>query len=143
MRFKLLMILSLLGLLVISSSFAMAHEGDDTGAHHTNSGHMWDWWGIPFMGFWMVIIFVVQVVLAVLVYRDAETRGMNGVVWAILVVLPWIGLLFLIVYAVVRKEKPQELSTGKSAVGVLDERYARGEITREEYMVKKNDIERR
>ncbi|MGM0510989.1 MAG: SHOCT domain-containing protein, partial [Thermoplasmatota archaeon] len=69
---------------------------------------------------------------------DAEKRGMNGLLWFILVILPMVGLLFLVLYLVIR-----ESSTGryenKSARKILDERYARGEISKEEYMdMKKN-----
>jgi putative membrane protein len=104
---------------------------------------MWDWWGIPFMGFWMIIIFAVQIVLAVLVYGDAETRNMSGALWAILVVLPWIGFLFLVIYAAVRKDKPRVSPGGTSAVAVLDDRYARGEISRDEYLMMKRDLDGR
>lgn len=140
MRFKLLMILSLLGLLVIASGSAMAHEGDDTGAHHMEGGHMWDWWGIPFMGFWMIAIWLVFVVVAILVYKDAERRGMNGLLWFVLVILPWIGILFLIVYLVVREDKAPQSRLQNSSVNILDERYARGDIERESYLRMKKDL---
>jgi putative membrane protein len=143
MRIRLVVVLALLGLLVGASGLVSADVADGDGMHHGDWGHMWDWWGVPFMGFWMIIIFVVQVVLAVLVYGDAEARRMNGVLWAILVALPWIGLLFLLVYAVVRNEKPQGIAAHNSAVAMLDERYANGEISRDEYLVKRKDIERR
>jgi putative membrane protein len=143
MRIRLVVVLALLGLLVGASGLVSADVVDGDGTHHGDWGHMWDWWGIPFMGFWMIIIFVVQVVLAVLVYGDAEARRMNGVLWAILVALPWIGLLFLLVYAVVRNEKPQGIDADKGAMAVLDERYAKGELSRDEYLAKRKDIERR
>jgi len=50
-----------------------------------------------------VIILVVFILIAIWVYRDAESRGMSGVLWLIVVILlSWIGL---IIYFVVRKPK--------------------------------------
>jgi putative membrane protein len=102
---------------------------------------MMDWWGIPFMGFMMIGIWLIFVVVAILVYRDANKRGMNGLLWLILVILPWIGIVFLVVYLVIREEKnTQQSSPNKTAEQMLDERYAKGEITRGEYQQKKQDI---
>jgi putative membrane protein len=103
--------------------------------------HMMDWWGIPFMGFWMMGIWLVFIVIAFLVYQDANKREMNGLLWFILVILPWIGIVFFVVYLVIREEKNHPQSTTKRTVEqILDERYAKGEIMREEYQQKKNDI---
>ena len=38
--------------------------------HHMD--HMMDWWGIPNMGFWWIAVWVVQLILAILVCKDAE-----------------------------------------------------------------------
>ncbi len=105
--------------------------------------HMMDWWGIPFMGFWMIGVWLVFVVIAFFVYKDAKERGMNELLWFILVVLPWIGILFLIIYLLVREEKKPQQPSQKSAEQILDERYARGEITREEYQQKSQDLRQR
>jgi putative membrane protein len=79
-------------------------NGGDFG-HMMEWGHMMDWWGIPFMGFWWIAVWVVQFVLALLVYKDAEKQEKNGLLWFLLVILPWIGILFLIGYLVVRSEE--------------------------------------
>ncbi|HOK58712.1 MAG TPA: SHOCT domain-containing protein [Methanothrix sp.] len=107
------------------------------------SYHMMDWgpmwwgtWGV-FPIIWMIGYWLVFLAIAYLVYRDAESRGMNGLMWAILVVLPWIGILFLIVYLLKRDEV-----SGRSAESILDERYARGELTRDEYLRMKEDLRR-
>jgi len=57
--------------------------------------HMMDWWGIPFMGYMMIGVWLVFIVIAFLVYQDANKRGMNGLLWFILVILPMIGIVFL------------------------------------------------
>ncbi len=50
-----------------------------------------------------VIILIIFILIAIWVYRDAESRGMSGVLWLIIVIiLSWIGL---IIYLVVRKPK--------------------------------------
>jgi len=92
------------------------------------------------MGFWTIGVWLVLIVIAFLVYRDAETRGMNGLLWLVLVILPWIGILFLVLYLILRAEKSTQISAPKDAFQILDERYAKGEITKEEYEQKKKDL---
>ena len=99
-----------------------------------------DWWGVPFMGFWMLGLWLVLVFIAFLVYKDAEDRGMNGLLWFILVVLPWVGIIFLIVYLIIRESKGASAIPYKSANAILDERYARGEITRDDDHRMKKDL---
>lgn len=93
------------------------------------------------MGFWMIGGWLVFVVIAFLVYKDAEKRGMDGILWFVLVILPWIGILSLIIYLIIREDKTKQLSPQKSAKDILDARYARGELTKEEYLQMKKDIE--
>jgi heme/copper-type cytochrome/quinol oxidase subunit 2 len=50
-----------------------------------------------------VVWFVIAILLCIWVYRDAESRGMNGVLWLIIVLIA--GIIGLIIYLVVRKEK--------------------------------------
>ncbi|MBS3817477.1 MAG: SHOCT domain-containing protein [Candidatus Thermoplasmatota archaeon] len=100
---------------------------------------MGGWWWL-----WPIIWIAVALVIGILVYRDAEKRGMNGLLWLILVLLPMIGLLFLVIYLVIREERGQEMKSKseKSAKKLLDERYARGEITTEEYREMKEEIKK-
>ncbi len=96
--------------------------------------------GNPVFGFWWVAVWVVQLMLAFLVYKDAEKRNKNGILWFVLVFLPWAGIIFLIVYLIIREEKDEMISTLKDVQKILDERYAKGEITREKYLQAKKDI---
>lgn len=105
--------------------------------------HMMDWWGIPNMGFWWIAVWVVQFILAFLVYKDAEKQGKNSLLWFFLIILPWIGILFLIGYLVVRGEEADIEEAIEYAQKVLDERYAKGEITRAEYLQMRKDIEKK
>ncbi|MEM2994701.1 MAG: PLDc N-terminal domain-containing protein [Candidatus Bathyarchaeia archaeon] len=53
------------------------------------------------MAFW----FIVWLVIAILVYRDADSRGMNGILWFLIVLI--FGIIGIIIYLIVRKEKQQ------------------------------------
>jgi putative membrane protein len=130
--------LAILGMILLLAGPAIA-DGDDD---HMDGGDMMDmnWWGSSFMWFWMIGYLVIFVIIGVLIYRDAEKRGMNGLLWFILVILPWIGILFLILYLIIRKDTATPITEHKSANLILDERYAKGEITREDYQRMKKDI---
>ena len=112
---------------------------------NSNDNHHWmDGWSM--MGgwwfLWPIIWIAVALVIGILVYSDAEKRGMNGLLWLILVLLPMVGLIFLVIYIVIREERSS--SSGKDIVKspekILDERYARGEISKEEYKEMKKEI---
>jgi len=107
--------------------------------HHPMDGWsmMGGWWFL-----WPIIWIAVALIIGILVYRDAEKRGMNGLLWLILVLLPMVGLLFLVIYIVIREEKrvSSEKGIGKSPEKILDERYARGDIPKSEYKEMKKEI---
>jgi TctA family transporter len=50
-----------------------------------------------------IVWFIIDILLCIWVYRDAESRGMNGVLWLIVVLIA--GILGLIIYLIVRKDK--------------------------------------
>ena len=63
----------------------------------------------------VAIMFVIGILIAIWVYRDAQSRGMSGVLWLIIVILTsWIGL---IIYLVVRSPKvaPPQMAYGGMA----------------------------
>ena len=108
--------------------------------------NMMDWF--PFMGFGSVFTTLLSLVVAYLVYKDAEKRGMNGLLWGLPILVPWIGILFLILYLVLRDSGRHIVAEGSiapartTAEEVLDERYARGEVTREVYLQMKEDLKK-
>jgi H+/Cl- antiporter ClcA len=52
----------------------------------------------------IIVFFIISILLAVWVYRDAEARGKNGALWLIILLLA--GLIGLIIWLIVRpKEK--------------------------------------
>lgn len=54
--------------------------------------------------FLIIGLWVIFILIAVWVYRDAESRGMSGALWLIIVIL--LGLIGLIVYLIVRSDHP-------------------------------------
>ncbi len=50
-----------------------------------------------------IVWFIVAILLCIWVYRDAESRGMSGALWLIIVLIA--GIIGLIIYLVVRKDK--------------------------------------
>ena len=62
-------------------------------------------WGLGILMCLLIplIWFIVWILVAIWVYRDAEARGMSGVLWLLIVIL--LGLLGIIIYLVVRKDK--------------------------------------
>ena len=109
---------------------------------------MMDW--VPFMGwgFGTVFSWVVSLAVAYLVYKDAEKRGMNGLLWGLPILIPWAGILFLILYLILRDSSrhiaPEVRPAGSNATAeeILDRRYAGGEISREVYLQIKEDIKK-
>jgi putative membrane protein len=110
---------------------------------------MMDWF--PFMGFGTVFSWLVSLAVAYLVYKDAEKRGMNGLLWGLPILIPWAGILFLILYLILRDSgrhiAPEVTPAGSAesktaAEEILDKRYTGGEISREVYLQMKEDIKK-
>ena len=98
----------------------------------------------PFMGFFKIaillafLIWLVFLVLAFLVYKDADKRGLNGLLWGLPMLIPWLGAIFLILYLILRDGG--QLAARKTRTSdILDERYAKGELTRDQYLSMKDD----
>jgi putative membrane protein len=82
----------------------------------------------------MLAWIVLFLVIGYFVYLDANKRGMNGIQWWILVIIPMIGIIALILYIILRETGTQKsMSEGKTAIDILKERYAKGEITSEQF----------
>jgi putative membrane protein len=100
------------------------------------------WWELPYISYWGVLFWIVQIIIAIFVYKDAQKRKQNDLLWLVLIILPWIGILFLIIYVIIRGEETEMKESIDESLNTLDERYAKGEITREEYFQIQKDLEK-
>ena len=61
----------------------------------------------PFAGLiLMVVCWLVQLIVAYLIYRDAKEQKMLAPVWAILAILPMFGYLADLLYLIIREFRP-------------------------------------
>jgi len=81
-------------------------DGIGHGWHSTFSNHSWTWfwpWA-GFAGFFALVHLFFWILVIVWVYRDAQKRGKEAILWALLVFfLHWIGL---IIWLIVRSGHP-------------------------------------
>jgi putative membrane protein len=66
-------------------------------------GEFWLLGGLGLLCLIPLVWFIIGILLCIWVYRDAESRGMSGVLWLIVVLVA--GIIGLIIYLVVRKDK--------------------------------------
>ena len=60
----------------------------------------------------MILMFIISFVIIFWVYRDAEKKGMNGVLWALLVFVG--NIIGLLIYLIVRNdEHPRAIAAGR------------------------------
>jgi len=87
----------------------------------------------PFLGLgFMIITWLVQLVIAYFIYKDAKEQKMSAPLWFILVILPMFGFLIAILYGIIREVR-MPIETKNTPLDILKERFAKGEITSEEY----------
>jgi hypothetical protein len=67
----------------------------------------------PFRSLFTFLFFFIWIFVIVWVYRDAERRGMNGMLWALLVLIG--NLIGLIIYLIIRSETIQKPTRESSA----------------------------
>jgi uncharacterized membrane protein len=80
----------------------------------------------------ILILWIVQLVIGYFVYRDAGKQKMSAPLWFILVIIPVFGFPLAVLYAIIREVR-QPVAAGNAPLAILGERFARGEITAEEY----------
>lgn len=78
--------------------------------------------------------------------HDNYWGGAGWGAWMIFHWLFWLALLALVIWLRIilsRRSRSNDGDTPKSALELLNERYARGEIDREEYLQRRKGIEER
>lgn len=73
---------------------------------------------------------------------NAGGIGFIPVIWIIMMLLIMIGGIIVIVYIVKNNNKRREWSTSASALKILKERFARGEIDADEYTERKEVLQK-
>lgn len=101
-------------------------------------------YGFPFFGWGMMLIWlIIFLIIGYLVYRDANNQGMNGLLWWILILIPVVGIIFLILYIVLRETSSRKtVPESGNAMEILKERYAKGEITSEQFRTMREDLKK-
>jgi len=80
----------------------------------------------------MMFTWLIQLVIAYFVYKDAKEQNMSAPLWFILVILPMVGFLLAVLYVIIREVR-MPIEPKNAPVDILKERFARGEIAPEEY----------
>jgi RNA polymerase subunit RPABC4/transcription elongation factor Spt4 len=75
----------------------------------------WGPLGIPML-ILPIALLVLWILVLIWVYRDAERRGMSGILWLLLVLIG--NVIGLLIYAIVRSERPVKLEVGGGGAGL-------------------------
>jgi putative membrane protein len=98
----------------------------------------------------LVVVAVLILILPVLMWGlwvGSSMHGMMGYGWGFMPLIPFAFLVLLVLgaYYILKEftssERAAAPSQGERALEILKERYARGEITREEYLKMKAELE--
>jgi uncharacterized membrane protein len=90
------------------------------------------------LGF-MMFTWIIQLVIAYFVYKDAKEQNMSAPLWFILVILPMAGFLLAVLYVIIREVR-MPIEPKNTPLTILKERLAKGEITTEEYEQRKEAL---
>lgn len=77
---------------------------------------------------------IVGAAISPIVIADMWWDGGWGIVWGLVMAAFWIAVIVLIVILVRAIARRPDSIGGQSALRVLEERYARGEVTRDEFL---------
>jgi len=85
---------------MVSNMFDRMETSLSNGTHFWSQGSF----GFPFLSLFSILLFILWIIVIVWVYKDAERRNMNGVLWALLVFIG--NMIGLLIYLIVRSDNP-------------------------------------
>lgn len=88
-------------------------DGIFNGGHNFRIFHSGWWPWVGFAAFFALAALALWIAVIVWVYKDAEKRGMNGALWALLTF--FLHLIGLLIFVIVRSEHPVRADTGPAA----------------------------
>jgi Na+/H+-dicarboxylate symporter len=95
-------LLIFIGLMLVTLTSTLVSAQNEYGWEYENPAAPWAFWSL-FTGalcFIPLVIFIIWIVLAIWVYKDAERRGSSGALWLIIVIIT--GIIGLIIWLIVR-----------------------------------------
>jgi RNA polymerase subunit RPABC4/transcription elongation factor Spt4 len=110
MALLLILFLVMFFLAFVLTPLALAPLGIFAGLAHGVRAVTWDAWHFrpwfPFFPLWgfSLFFFILWIAVIVWVYKDAERRGMSGILWALLVFIG--NLIGLLIFLIVRQDHP-------------------------------------
>jgi putative membrane protein len=117
----------------------MAWMMDPAGGGYDRYGMMG--YGRPFAGGGMILVWLIVFgIIGSIVYPDANRKGMHGLLWWILILIPMVGIFALFLYIVIRDLRHHGARETKTPMDILKERYAKGELTGEQSRKMSEDL---
>jgi putative membrane protein len=84
-------------------------------------------------------ILIALLVIVVLLFSGGGMMGFGMGFGAIIMVLFWGAIIWLVISLINARTKKSE-ETSESALAILKKRYARGEVTKEQYLEMEKDL---
>jgi len=95
----------------------------------------------PFFGLVLVHgIWIVQLIIGYLIFRDAQDKKMAASLWTILAIVPVFGYFAAVLYLIIREIR-QPKGAGKLPIDIQKERVAEGEISPDEFEQRKSVLQ--
>ncbi len=106
MRTQTIILALVVAIALLLAGPAYAHEGD--GTEHTQDEGLYPGWGtLPLIGLAMFVYWALALPTALLIYTDAKERRLDGAKWALLILIPFVGLFALLAYQRAQRGHPR------------------------------------
>lgn len=112
MRHSMKLVIAVVGTLLVTAGPVLADTGGGTdhmdGLDHSDNDDynlLFGPW--PFFAMGFVVYWIIAIPIGLLVYTDAQERRLNGKVWLLIIMVPWMGLLAVLAYHMARQGYPR------------------------------------